>query len=272
MDWVLLGKAVIEIAIIALVVYAVLQFLQGTRGAGVLRGLVFTVAISILTVLFVVDRLALDRLRLIMDPSVLIAFLLPIMVLFQPEFRRVLVRLGEAPMFRWLFKTEPVLAASVIRAAEELSKHKFGALIAIEGEVGLGTYVEGGVRLDAEVTTELLVAIFWPGAPLHDGAVVIRGNRIAAAGCLFPLTENPSVSRNLGTRHRAAIGVTEESDAVALVVSEETREVSIAYRGRLIKNLDRAGMERVFSEIAAESRGWTGAEGHKNAKRGGISA
>ena len=254
--------AAVEILIIYLVIYGTLRFLQGTRGAGVLRGLVFFVVLAILFVLVCVKTLKLSRIEYLLGPAIL-GVLIPVIVLFQPEFRRVLVRLGEAPLFRWFFKTDSPMMQEVIRAAQELAGQKFGALIAIEGEVGLGTYVEGGVRVDAEIKSELLVNIFWPGAPLHDGAVVIRGNRITAAGCLFPLTENPGVSRNLGTRHRAAIGVTEESDALAVVVSEETQEVSIAYRGRLMKNLDAAGMERVFKEVAAESRGGRGGEGER---------
>lgn len=246
--------AVFEIFLIFLAIYTVLWFLQGTRGLGVFRGLILIVSGLLLLFLFVVDKLGLYRLEQILHPSVLVIFLVPVMILFQPEFRRVLIRLGEAPLFRWFFKTEPVMISEIIEAVEELSKQKFGGLIALEGEVGLGTYLEGGVRLDAEVSSELLVNIFWPGAPLHDGAAIIRGNRIAAAGCLFPLTENPSIARHLGTRHRAAIGVTEESDAVAVVVSEETQEISVAYRGKLVKNLDRAGLARVFAEISTESR------------------
>lgn len=246
--------AIIEILLIYFVLYGVLWFLRGTRGAGIFRGLIFFISTLLLVVLFGVDRLQLHRIRQILDPSVLVIFMVPVMILFQPEFRRVLIRLGEAPLFRWLFKSEPIMLSEITEAAEELAKQKFGGLIAIEGEVGLGTYIEGGVRLNADISSELLVNIFWPGAPLHDGAVVIRDDRIVAAGCLFPLSENPAIGRHLGTRHRAAIGLTEESDAVAIVVSEETQEISIAYRGHLQKNLDREGMKRAFAEITAEAR------------------
>jgi diadenylate cyclase len=126
--------------------------------------------------------------------------------------------------------------------------------MAIEREVGLNTFVEGGVRLDAEVTAGLLNTIFWPGTPLHDGAVVIQERRLAAAGCLFPLTENPNVSKALGTRHRAAIGLTEETDAICVVVSEETGAISVAMRGQILRGLDADSLRRVLEESAVEGR------------------
>ncbi len=127
-----------------------------------------------------------------------------------------------------------------------------GALIAIERQVGLGSYVERGVRLDSEVSAELIKSIFWPGAPLHDGAIVIREQRIVAAGCLFPLTDNPDFSTELGTRHRAGIGVTEESDAAAIIVSEQTGRVSLAFRGQIQTDLDEKSLRQSLEEIAAQ--------------------
>ena len=254
--------AILEIFIIYLVIYGTLRFLQGTHGAGILRGLVFFVILAILFMLVGVKMLSLYRIESLLGFPVL-GVLIAILVLFQPEFRRVLTRFGEAPLFRWFFKATSPMMEEIVRAALELSKQKFGGLIVIEGEVGLGAFIEGGVRINAEVKSDLLVNIFWPGAPLHDGGVVVRGDRVAAAGCLFPLTENPEVGRNVGTRHRAAIGVTEISDAVAVIVSEETQEVSVAYRGRLMKNLDRAKLQRAFAEIAAESRRGGPEEGEK---------
>jgi diadenylate cyclase len=127
--------------------------------------------------------------------------------------------------------------SEVVRAAVELSKRRVGALVAIQREVGLGVYIEHGVRLDAEISAETLWTIFTSTGPLHDGAVILRQGRIAAAGCLFPLTENPDLSRTLGTRHRAAIGVTEDSDAVAVVVSEETGRISLGLEGELREGL-----------------------------------
>ncbi|MGD2174537.1 MAG: DNA integrity scanning protein DisA nucleotide-binding domain protein, partial [Candidatus Brocadiaceae bacterium] len=134
-----------------------------------------------------------------------------------------------------------------------LSRDRVGGLIAIEREVGLRGYVEGGVRLDAELSADLIKTIFWPGTPLHDGAIVVRQQRIAAAGCLFPLTDNPQFSRELGTRHRAGIGITEESDAAAVIVSEETGRVSLAVGGTLQRNLDEKSLRRALEELAAET-------------------
>ena len=201
--------ALIEIAIIYVAIYATLRFLQGTRGAGILRGLIFFIVFALLLMLFFVDLLGLFRLKAILTPTILAVFLFPLMILFQPEFRRVLIRLGENPLFRWLFKAESSVVEQVIRAVEELSRQKFGALIAIEGEVGLGAYVEGGVRLDAEVSRELLVNIFWPGAPLHDGAAVIRGSRIAAAECVSSrkIIQHIKVCAQWSVRIDAAIDV-----------------------------------------------------------------
>ena len=246
--------AVLEIFLIFLVLYALLRFLQGTRGAGILRGLMFFIVIALVVMPVLVDWWKMYRLRFLLDTRLLIA-LVPILILFQPEFRRVLVRVGETPLLGWFFKADAPVVNEIARATHTLSRMKVGALIAIEREVGLGAFIEGGVRLDAEVTSDLLVNVFWPGAPLHDGAVIVRGNRVAAAGCLFPLTENPAVAKSYGTRHRAAIGVTEESDAIAIVVSEETQKIAVAYRGDLTADLDRAGLTRLLNEIAAEMPG-----------------
>jgi len=243
--------AILEIAVISVALYGLLRFLQGTRGAGILRGLVFFLVTVLITTLFLARYLRLPRLAFLLR-SDLVLFLVPLLILFQPEFRRVLVRVGEVPLLSWFFKADAPVTSEIIRAAVRLSRDKIGAIIAIEREIGLGAYIEGGVRLDAQVTSDLLVNIFWPGAPLHDGAVVVRGDRVAAAGCLFPLTENPGVAKALGTRHRAAIGVTEESDAVAIVVSEETQRISVAYNGQLRTDLDRAALQNFFDEIAAE--------------------
>ena len=147
---------------------------------------------------------------------------------------------------------ESALIEELIRAVSNLSKEKIGALIAIEREISLGTYVEGGVFIDAEVKADLIDTVFWPGSALHDGAIVIQNERIAAAGCLFPLTENPEISKRLGTRHRAAIGLTEETDAVTVVVSEETGNISVGVRGHLERDLDRDSLRRILRELLTE--------------------
>jgi len=242
----------IELFLLFLAMYYLLRFLQGTRGAGILRGLVFMIALAVLVLPLLVSWLQLNRLVFLVQARFgwMVAALI---VLFQPEFRQALIRLGEAPLMRWFLKAESPVVAEVARAAGRLADLGFGALIVLQREVGLGSYIEGGRRLEAEVSADLLVALFWPNSPLHDGAVIIRGHRIAAAGCLLPLSDNPSLSPSLGTRHRAAIGITEESDAVAVVVSEETRTISVAYRGQLTRGLSPTELQRVLEEIARES-------------------
>jgi len=257
--WHSIWPALIEIALLFGVVYAILRFLEGTRGAGVLRGLVFFIVVALMLILVFVDMFQMHRIRYLLGQDLLM-FLLLIVMLFQPEIRRFLLRLGEAPMIRRLFRSEAPVVPAVVEAAFTLAHRKLGGLIAIEREVGLGEYVERGTPLNGVVTSDLLVTIFWPGSPLHDGAVIIRGGRIAAAGCLFPLTDQLAVAKALGTRHRAAIGITERSDAVAVVVSEETREVSVAYRGQLRRGLEREQLRRVLEETLIEAVAGTSAE------------
>jgi len=161
-----------------------------------------------------------------------------LIVVFQSELRRMLSRLGEQ---RWMglgsrFQTREI-ADEIVLAVSHLAQHKIGALIVLEGDVGLRSFIESGVALDARVTRDLLLAIFQPGAALHDGAVIVQNGRIAAAACFLPLTMNPNLSGELGTRHRAAIGVTEESDCLAVVVSEERGSISLAARGELEKDV-----------------------------------
>jgi diadenylate cyclase len=178
--------------------------------------------------------------------------IIPMFILFQPEVRRALIRLGQNPLYRMFFKPHSRFTDQLVKAVFSLSRDKVGGLIAIEREVGLRGYVEGGVRLDAEVSAELIKTIFWPGTPLHDGAVVIRQQRLVAAGCLFPLTDNPQFSTELGTRHRAAIGITEESDAGAIVISEQTGQVSLAVGGTIQRDMNERDLRRALEEISAE--------------------
>jgi diadenylate cyclase len=243
-----LWKPVLEVVIIATIFYYVLKFMQGTRGIRILGGV-----LVVYTGAFVCLLLA-NQLQLYVVHYVLLVGLLPIslvamIVIFQPELRRGLIRVGESPFLRALLKTELPTTEEILEAIVSMSKKKVGALIAIERDVGLGTYVEGGVRMNALVTKELLETIFHRGSPLHDGAVIIRASRIAAAGCLFPLTENPSVAKTMGTRHRAAVGVTEETDAACIVVSEETGSVSVALRGNMVKDLHEGTLRRILQEV-----------------------
>jgi len=248
----ILLRSGLEILIIFLFVYAFLRIMEGTRGAGVLRGLAIFAAILAGLTILVTQRFRLENLSWVLrtlGPIVLI----PLFILFQPEIRRALIRLGQNPLFRMFFRPHSRFTDELIKATYSLSRDRVGGLIAIEREVGLRGYVEGGVRLDAAVTAELIKTIFWPGTPLHDGAIVIRQQRIAAAGCLFPLTDNPQFSTELGTRHRAGVGVTEESDAAAIIISEQTGQVSLAVGGTLQRDIDERSLRRALEELAAET-------------------
>src|SRR3990167_250060 len=240
-------KAAVEIFIIFLMLYFVLRFMQGTRGVGVMRGMVFVLVVATVILLLIVRSLQLytvDWLLTEFVPMVTIPFI----ILFQPELRRALVRLGENPFLEIFFKGESPMLNEVVTAASVLSKNRLGGLIAIERKVGLDHFVEAGTRLDANISSALINTIFWPGSPLHDGAVIIQEQKIVAAGCLLPLTENTELSKSLGTRHRAAIGLTEETDAIVIVVSEETGTISTGVKGVLKQDIDEKELKRILDE------------------------
>ncbi len=242
-----LWKPILEIVVIWAILYHIFKFMQGTRGIRILGGMVL-VFLGAFVVAFLASRLRLHVVQYVLIGLMPIS-LVALIVIFQPELRRGLIRVGESPFLRTLLKTDLSTTEELLRAALSMSKQKMGALIAIEREVGLGTYIEGGVRLDAQITKELLETIFYPTAPLHDGAVVVRLSRIVAAGCLFPLTENPSVGRSMGTRHRAAVGVTEDTDALCMIVSEETGAISVALRGNIVSGLNEKTLRKVLREV-----------------------
>ena len=173
-----------------------------------------------------------------------------IIVLFAPEMRRGLSLLAQSRMLSPFLRSQSSgIVDELANAAVKLSKSRIGALVAIERDIGLGEYVEHGVRIDAALTSELLESLFYPGSALHDGAVIVQHDRVAAAGCLLPLTDDTSLSKSMGTRHRAAIGISEETDAVALVVSEETGRVSVAVKGKLTGDLTRESLVKVLSDL-----------------------
>ncbi|MHC4217165.1 MAG: diadenylate cyclase [Planctomycetota bacterium] len=227
----------IEIAVIWACVYLVVRFLKGTRGAGIVKGI--AVALVVLTLLIKVGGHGTDylgRLNFIYDRFLGLAAIL-LIVVFQPELRQFMIRLGHARFFRPSASQVHRVADAVSEAVEMLSKNQFGALIAIERSIGLAGLYEGGARLDAEVSGRLLGSVFWPNSPLHDLGVVIRGDRILAANVQFPLAEEGSVSRLHGSRHRAAVGITLESDCIAVVVSEETGAIALVEQGIVQKNV-----------------------------------
>ena len=224
---------ILDIAIVALVIYESLKLIRGTRAVQMAAG-----SLLILLLLFVSRLAPLQTVNwLIRNLLVYVGF--AAIVIFQSDIRRALAHLGRAPFFRWFARgdTGDEAIEEIVSASAMLAAHKTGAIIAIEREIGLRNYIESGIPIDGEVTHDLLVTVFQLGAPLHDGAVMIQEGRVAAAACFLPLTVNPVFGRELGTRHRAAIGLTEESDAIAVVVSEETGKISIALDGQLERDL-----------------------------------
>ncbi len=248
----MIGRSLGEIFLIYMVVYVVLRIMQGTSGTSILRGLAFIIVLISIGVLFFVRKLQLFTIDWLITEFVPV-FIIPIIILFQPEFRRALLRLGQNPVFSMFLKSEQQeMTYEIIQAVETLSKSKIGALIAIERDVGLGNFVETGTKLQADVSRDLLTTIFWPGSPLHDGAVIIQEQKISAAGCLFPLTEKTELSRSLGTRHRAGIGLTEETDALVIIVSEETGTISTGFKGELKQGIDGKGLKKILDDLSTE--------------------
>ncbi|MHC4416028.1 MAG: diadenylate cyclase [Planctomycetota bacterium] len=246
---------IIEIAVIWACVYLVVRFLKGTRGAGIVKG--FAVLLVVVTLLIKVLGQGTDtlgRLNFIYDRFLGLAAIL-LIVVFQPELRQFMIRLGHARFFRPSTSQVNQVADAVSEAVELLSKSQFGALIAIERSVGLSGLYEGGERLDAEVSGRLLGSIFWPNSPLHDLGVVIRGNRILTANVQFPLAEEGSVPQHHGSRHRAAVGITLESDCIAVVVSEETGSIALVERGIVELDVPR---ERFHELLLQRLQGPTG--------------
>lgn len=240
----------IEILILATVFYFLVKFFRGTRGAAILSGLAILFTFLMITTKFT-NLLTLNWLL----QKVMIYLALALVVIFQPELRRGLAQIGRQGNFI-AGRSRRALVDPICDAALILAAHKTGGLIAIERSMETRGIQDTGTSMHSDVSTELLVSIFHPGTPLHDGGVIISENKIAAAGCVFPLTQNDDIARNLGTRHRAAIGLTEETDTVVLVVSEETGVISIAYNGRLRSGFDGPRLRRVLlSFLGKEGRG-----------------
>jgi diadenylate cyclase len=243
----LLGLA--EVLILAGGYYYVLLFLRGTRGAQVLVGFVLLLAALVGLTYF----LHLTELNwLLRKLSVYLAIAL--LVIFQPEIRRALAELGRQPVLVLRQETASIID-QMVHAFVYLAEHRIGALVAIEREIGMRTVIETGTVVDAAVASDLLTTIFHPRTPLHDGGVIVQDGRLAAAGCIFPLSQNSELHRSLGTRHRAAIGISEETDAVAIAVSEETGTISVCYRGRITSGLDGERLRRFLAALMREKRG-----------------
>ena len=218
----------VEILILWFVFYRILVFFEGTRAFQVLRGL------SYLLIAFLMSRLlGLDTINWLLT-KIFGLSIIALMIIFHQELRQGLARLGQQHLFSITLGETEIIAIieELANAVFKLARHKIGALMAIERETKLNTYIESGVMIDSSISSEIIQNVFNPQAPLHDGGIIIRGDRIAAAACLFPLTDNPSLSKIIGTRHRAALGISEQTDAIAILVSEETGDVSVACDGK----------------------------------------
>jgi diadenylate cyclase len=221
---------VVDILVVAFLIYQALMIVRGTRAGHILIGILIMVAVYVIAL-----YTGLEALRSVL--SYIVPYLaLAVIILFQSEIRRTLARLGRKSWFSRGYQ-RPEFAEDILIAVRRMAADKTGALIIVERDIGLRTFIESGVRLDAHLSSDLLLAIFYPGAALHDGAVIVQKDKIASAACFLPLALNPAVASSFGTRHRAAIGITEETDCLSVVVSEETGRISVAAFGELTSGL-----------------------------------
>ena len=245
----------IELAVIWIVVAAVIRFVQGTRAAGALKALLLIIVVATALARVFGGEVSLGRLAYLYDRALAI-FAVALVVIFQPELRRALIRLGEGNLFRSAKSDVERVVASICEASVYCSKTRFGALIVVERGVGLRGLVEGGTDLDAEVSSRLIQTIFFPGSALHDLAIVIKGDRIRSAGVQLPLADPADMpDPELGSRHRAAVGLTKESDALVVVVSEESGFIRLTERGYLSKPLTEDELRGRLLEALGETRG-----------------
>jgi len=245
----------IELLLIGLFVYSIVRFLRGTRGERMIKGIGFVLVVLYLVVRFIGSELKLDRLNFLYGKFLFFASFATIIV-FQPEIRRALMRLGETRLFRSLASQLDEDIKALVESAIFLSRRKIGALVAIEREVGLaGGIAESGTRINADLSADLLNTIFWPNSPLHDLGVIVSNGRVMYAGVQFPLAESGDLDRELGSRHRAAVGMSQESDAVVLVVSEQTGDISVADRGRLNRKLNPEQLRTLLMDLLGRNGG-----------------
>lgn len=241
---------IIDIIIVSYVFYRLILLIRGTRAEQLIKGLVF-----LLLAMIVSDKAGLNTLNWILE-KVMTVGLIAIPIVFQPELRRALEQLGRGKIFKtsywnWDPREFDLFLDELTKAVFALVKKRIGALIVMERDTGLKDWVETGIAVDGLVSAELLINIFFPRSPLHDGAVIVRGNQIVAAGCYLPLTDDPFLNKELGARHRAGLGITEQSDAVAVIVSDETGIVSVAQDGTLTRYLDEKKLRNILTELCA---------------------
>jgi uncharacterized protein (TIGR00159 family) len=239
----------LDIALVAFIIYRIILLIKGTRAVQMLLGLAVILAV------YVASQLTgLYTLQWILD-NFLTSIVLVVVVIFQSDIRRALMHVGRNPFFADVsYREETQVIDELVTAAINLASKKIGALVVIERETGLKSFLEVGVEVDAKVTSDLITAIFLPRSPIHDGAVVLQHGRLKKAGCFLPLSQNPDISKNLGTRHRAAIGLTEVVDAVAIVVSEETGKISVVVGGRMTRDLDSTSLRRILTRLLDPGR------------------
>jgi diadenylate cyclase len=238
----------VELLLIGVVVWWVMRFLRGTRGARLVKGAALLLATLYVGIRLLPKSYGWDRIEWLYGKFLLFAFA-ALIVAFQPELRRALIQIGQTRLFKTARGQVEAMIDALVESAAFLSRNKIGAVVAVERSVGLGTLLESGQAIDSKVSVSLLNTIFYPGSPLHDMGVVIRNGRLAAAGCQFPLAESEELDPSLGSRHRAALGLSQDSDAVVLVISEETGRISIAVDGQLYLGLELAGLREMLTRL-----------------------
>ncbi len=267
-------RSLIDIFIVAYIIYRLLRLIKGTRGEQLLKGVVILLVFSVAA-----SYMQLDMITWLLE-KLWIVFAIALPIVFQPELRRLLEQLGRGSFFAssrssGIYPPESNLYKEIIDAVTVLSRNKVGALIVVCGEDDINEHLESGVFLDSMVSSQLLISIFIPHTPLHDGAVIINQGRIERAACFLPLTKNPVLDKELGTRHRAGLGISELSDTLVIIVSEETGAISLARDGKLTPYLDAQGLKDILYEELPEKekwqdffkrRWWTSANGEKKSQ------
>jgi len=239
------GKPILEIIILWIVFYQILVFFEGTRAFQVFKGIIYLIVAFLLFQL-----LGLDTLNWLLTKFFAIS-IIALVIIFQQELRHGLARLGQQHLFNFGLEESEVIEIieDITSAAYKLAQQNIGCLIAIEREAKLKPYIESGLAIDAQISSELIQSIFNPHSPIHDGGIITRGNRIVAASCLFPLSDNPNFSKIIGTRHRAALGITEQTDTTVVMVSEESGEISVASDGRFIPIVNRERLVNILKDL-----------------------
>lgn len=252
-DWL---KDIIDVGIVSFIIYKMILLVRGTRAVQLLKGIFILVAVWALSTWF-----NLYTLKWLMNQMFTFG-IVSVLIIFQPELRRVLEQLGRGKFFARAYSLDKDVVNEqidgVIKAVRFMAERKIGALIVFERSTGLSELIESGIRMESKITSELLINIFTPNTPLHDGAVIIRSTQIMAAGCYLPLSENPFISKELGTRHRAAIGVSEVTDAISVTVSEETGQVSLSLGGMIVRDINEESLiSKLFDELTPKTNGRT---------------